>query len=68
MKTATAPASAENAAKAKGVKDAANAAKVAKRAYIEDKTLREVVLELGLLDEAAYDEAMQLDKMVRPTS
>ena len=45
-----------------------NAAKVAKRAYIEDKTLREVVLELGLLDEAAYDEAMQLDKMVRPTS
>jgi fumarate hydratase, class II len=45
-----------------------NAAKVAKQAYIEDKTLREVVLELGLLDEAAYDEAMQLDKMVRPTS
>ncbi len=45
-----------------------NAAKVAKQAYVEDKTLREVVLELGLLDEAAYDEAMQLDKMVRPSS
>lgn len=45
-----------------------NAAKVAKQAYLEDKTLREVVLELGLLDEAAFDEAMQLDKMVRPSS
>ena len=45
-----------------------NAAKVAKQAYLEDKTLRQVVLELGLLDEAAFDEAMQLDKMVRPSS
>ncbi|MBT3267267.1 class II fumarate hydratase [Candidatus Poribacteria bacterium] len=45
-----------------------NAAKVAKQAYVEDKTLRQVVLELGLLDEAAFDEAMQLDKMVRPSS
>ncbi|GIX07563.1 MAG: fumarate hydratase class II [Candidatus Poribacteria bacterium] len=43
-----------------------NAAMVAKKAFQENKTLKEVVLELGLLDEKAFEEAMQLDKMVRP--
>lgn len=41
-----------------------NAAKVAKKAYVENKMLKEVVLELGLLDESTVDEALQLEKMV----
>lgn len=41
-----------------------NAAKVAKKAYAENKTLKEVVLELGLLDEKTVDDALQLEKMV----
>ncbi|MDA1192253.1 MAG: class II fumarate hydratase [Candidatus Poribacteria bacterium] len=45
-----------------------NAAKVAKQAHHENKTLRQVVLELGMLDEATFNEAMQLDKMVRPSA
>jgi len=35
-----------------------NAAKVAKKAHAEGKTLRQVVLELGLLDEATLDKAL----------
>jgi fumarate hydratase class II len=41
-----------------------NAAKVAKKAYVENKTLKEAVLELGLLDAKTVDEALQLEKMV----
>ncbi|MBM3216216.1 class II fumarate hydratase [Candidatus Poribacteria bacterium] len=41
-----------------------NAAKVAKTAYLENKTLRQVVLEQKLLDEATLDAALQLEKMV----
>jgi len=41
-----------------------NAARVAKKAYLEEKTLKEVVLELGLLDEKTVDEALQLEKMI----
>ena len=35
-----------------------NAAKVAKKAHAENKTLKQVVLELGLMDEAALDKAL----------
>jgi fumarate hydratase, class II len=41
-------------------------AMVAKRAYEENKTLREVVLELGLLDAATLDAALDPLAMVRP--
>ncbi len=43
-----------------------NAARVAKRAFQEGKTLREVVLEEELLDEAALDAALDPMKMIRP--
>ncbi len=43
-----------------------NAAKVAKKAYQENKTLREVVLELGLLDPATLDAALDPTSMIRP--
>jgi len=41
-----------------------NAAKVAKKAYAENKTLREVVLELGLLDEETVDRALDPSSMI----
>jgi fumarate hydratase class II len=44
-----------------------NAAMVAKKAHRENKTLRQVVMELRLLDEQTFAEAMQLEKMVRPS-
>ncbi|KAF0093955.1 MAG: fumarate hydratase class II [Puniceicoccaceae bacterium 5H] len=43
-----------------------NASKVAKKAFAENKTLREVVLEMGLLDEAKLDEALDPSTMVKP--
>jgi len=42
-----------------------NAAKVAKKAFAENKTLRQVVLELGLLDEATLDKALDPMSMVQ---
>jgi fumarate hydratase class II len=45
-----------------------NAAKVAKKAFAENKTLREVVLEEGLLDEATLDKALDPMSMVRPSA
>ena len=42
------------------------AAKVAKKAYEEDKTLREVVLELGLMEEDDLDKALDPRDMVHP--
>lgn len=42
------------------------AAAVAKRAFIENKTLREVVLEQGLMDEATLDKALDPMDMIRP--
>ena len=44
-----------------------NAAKVAKQAFAEGKTLKEVVLELGLLEEAALDAALDPATMVKPS-
>ncbi len=43
-----------------------NAAKVAKQAFEENKTLREVVLEMGLLDEATLDKALDPMEMIKP--
>ncbi len=43
-----------------------NAARVAKKAFAEDKTLREVVLEEGLMDAAALDQALDPIDMVQP--
>ena len=42
------------------------AAAVAKRAYSENKTLREIVLEEGLLDEETLDRALDPKAMVKP--
>lgn len=42
------------------------AAAVAKQAFAENKTLREVVLERGLLDEATLDKALDPMDMTRP--
>lgn len=42
------------------------AARVAKKAFQENKTLREVVLEEGLMDEAALDKALDPMDMVKP--
>jgi len=43
-----------------------NAASVAKQAYAENKTLREVILERGLVDEAKLDALLDPMSMVRP--
>lgn len=43
-----------------------NAARVAKKAFAENKTLREVILEEGLLDEAALDKALDPMDMIQP--
>ncbi len=41
-----------------------NAAACAHKAYVEDKTLKEAVLELGFLSEKEYDETVRPEKMV----
>lgn len=41
-----------------------NAAKVAKKALAEDKTLKQAAVELGLLDEATFDQHVRPEKMV----
>ena len=43
-----------------------NAAKVAKKAHKENKTLREAALELGLLTAEKFDEVVQPGKMIGP--
>lgn len=41
-----------------------NAAKIAKKAYAEDKTLKEAAVELGLLTDAQFDEWVRPENMV----
>jgi fumarate hydratase class II len=43
-----------------------NAAKVAKKAHAENKTLREVAIELGLLTGEKFDEAVRPEMMIGP--
>jgi fumarate hydratase class II len=43
-----------------------NAAKIAKKAHAEHKTLKEVALELGLLTEEQFDEWVDPSKMIGP--
>ncbi|MDP2363152.1 MAG: lyase family protein, partial [Ignavibacteria bacterium] len=43
-----------------------NAAKVAKKAHKENKTLKEVAVELGLLTPEKFDEVVRPEKMVGP--
>jgi fumarate hydratase class II len=43
-----------------------NAAKVAKKAHAENKTLREVAIELGLLSGEKFDEVVRPEKMIGP--
>ena len=41
-----------------------NAAKIAKKAYKENKTLREVAIELGMLTDSEFTEKVDPKKMV----
>ena len=43
-----------------------NAARIAKKAFVENKTLREVVLEEGLMDAAELDKALDPLDMIKP--
>lgn len=43
-----------------------NAAKVAKKAHAENKTLKEAVVELGLLTPEKFDEVVRPEKMIGP--
>lgn len=43
-----------------------NAAKIAKKAYKENLTLKEAAVQLGLLSEEAFDRAIQPEKMIGP--
>ncbi len=43
-----------------------NAAKVAKKAHKENKTLKEVAIELGLLTSEKFDEVVRPEKMIGP--
>ncbi|MFO7447283.1 MAG: class II fumarate hydratase [Ignavibacteriaceae bacterium] len=43
-----------------------NAAKVAKKAHKENKTLKEAAVELGLLDPEKFDEVVKPEKMIGP--
>ena len=45
-----------------------NAAKVAKTAYSEGKTLKEAAVEMGLLSAEQFDELVRPEKMVSPSS
>lgn len=44
-----------------------NAAKVAKKAYKENKTLKQSAVELGLLSEKEFETLVRPDKMIRPS-
>ena len=44
-----------------------NAAKVAKKAHKEGKTLREVVVELGLMTGEKFDQIVRPEQMIGPT-
>lgn len=43
-----------------------NAAKAAKKAHAENKTLKEAVVELGLLTAEKFDEVVRPEKMIGP--
>ncbi|MCL2469548.1 MAG: class II fumarate hydratase [Alphaproteobacteria bacterium] len=43
-----------------------NAARIAKKAYAERKTLKEAAVELGLLSGEEYDRLIRLETMIRP--
>ncbi len=43
-----------------------NAAKVAKKAHAENKTLKEACVELGLLTAEQFDQYVRADKMIAP--
>jgi len=43
-----------------------NAAKVAKKAFAENSTLKKTVVELGLLTEEKFDEVVRPEKMIGP--
>jgi len=43
-----------------------NAAKIAKKAYEEDKTLKQAALELGLLTEEQFNEYVRPENMIGP--
>ena len=43
-----------------------NAAKVAKKAFADNKTLKETVLEMGLMEEADLDKALDPMDMIQP--
>jgi len=45
-----------------------NAAKVAKKAFTDNSTLKEAVVELGLLTEDEFDEKVKPENMVGPKS
>ena len=42
------------------------AAEVAKKAYKDNKTLRETIIDLGYMDGDDFDRLVQPDKMIRP--
>jgi len=43
-----------------------NAAKVAKKAFADNSTLREAAIKLGLLTGEKFDEAVRPEKMIGP--
>ena len=43
------------------------AAEVAKKAYKENITLRQAIIDLGYLDGVEFDRLIQPEKMIRPT-
>ena len=45
-----------------------NAAKVAKTAYKEGKTLKRVAVELGLVTEQQFDDVVRPEQMVSPNA
>jgi fumarate hydratase class II len=45
-----------------------NAAKIAKKAHAEDKTLKEAAIELGLLTEEQFNEYVRPEDMIGPKS
>ena len=43
-----------------------NAAKIAKKAYADNKTLKEAAVELGLLTADEFDKAVRPEEMIGP--